>query len=76
MKPNESRGYCMTAYWDHDVYLEPCTGNNYQRWTEAYDNNMGGWRLINKATGEFLDSNGTDVYSHQGSDWNYYQLWH
>ncbi|MGW2706293.1 hypothetical protein [Streptomyces sp. NPDC001340] len=29
-----SNGYCLTAYTDHDAYMEPCSGNNWQRWDE------------------------------------------
>ncbi|MEV5874194.1 ricin-type beta-trefoil lectin domain protein [Streptomyces sp. NPDC052101] len=66
-------GYCMTAYTDHDVYTEPCSGNNYQRWDEI--DTGAGWKLRNRQTGECVDSNGKSVYMHECNDGNEYQLW-
>lgn len=65
-------GYCMVAYTDHDAYMEPCNGNDYQRWEEIDTGH--GWNLKNKATHECLDSNGDRVYmlACNGGD---YQLW-
>ncbi|MGW7707725.1 RICIN domain-containing protein [Streptomyces sp. NPDC054771] len=64
--------YCMTAYTDHDVYMESCSGNNYQRWDEINTGN--GWKLRNRQTGECLDSDGSSVYMHVCND-GVYQLW-
>ncbi|MEV5505597.1 RICIN domain-containing protein [Streptomyces orinoci] len=65
--------YCMTAYYDHDVYMERCSGNNFQRWDEVNTGN--GWKLVNRQTHECLDSNGSSVYMHECNDGNKYQLW-
>ncbi|MFB6815631.1 hypothetical protein ACFCV8_13940 [Streptomyces sp. NPDC056347] len=75
MKRNDDRGYCLTAYWDNDVYMEPCTGNDYQRWYEIQTS--AGWKLKHKATGRFLDANdsGSSVYLHDENNGRY-QLWH
>ncbi|WP_158939200.1 hypothetical protein [Streptomyces sp. NRRL S-87] len=62
-----------TTLWDQDVYAERCTGNDYQRWYEV--RTSAGWKLKHKATGQFLDSNGTDVYLHPENGGRY-QLWH
>ncbi|MFG2715410.1 ricin-type beta-trefoil lectin domain protein [Streptomyces goshikiensis] len=67
-------GYCLTAYTDHDVYTEPCSGNNYQRWDEIDTGN--GWKLRNRQTQECLDSNGSSVYMHECNEDNKYQLWY
>ncbi len=55
------------------MYAERCTGNDYQRWYEV--RTSAGWKLKHKATGQFLDSNGTDVYLHPENGGRY-QLWH
>lgn len=67
-------GFCLTAYTDHDAYMESCSGNNYQRWDEIDTGN--GWKLRNRQTHECLDSNGTDVYMHECNDGNQWQLWY
>ncbi|MFI9723935.1 RICIN domain-containing protein [Streptomyces sp. NPDC052396] len=68
-------GSCLTGYGT-SVYLEGCQKNNdYEKWSEEQQPN-GGWKLKNKATQRYLDSNwNKDVYL---SDWNDgpYQLWH
>lgn len=67
---------CLTAYWDNSVYLENCSGsgNDYERWYEEWQGN--GWRLRNKATGLYLDSNSSgSVYALPWNGGNY-QLWH
>ncbi|MGW2492079.1 RICIN domain-containing protein [Streptomyces sp. NPDC001606] len=66
---------CLTAYWDNSVYMENCKPNNdYERWYEEWQGN--GWRLRNKATGYYLDSNASgSVYALPGNGGNY-QLWH
>ncbi|MEV5942158.1 ricin-type beta-trefoil lectin domain protein [Streptomyces sp. NPDC051994] len=73
-KDSGKPGFCMTAYTDHDVYMESCSGNNYQRWDEIDTGN--GWKLRNRQTGECLDSNGSSVYMHECNDGNVYQLWY
>ncbi|MFJ5779025.1 hypothetical protein [Streptomyces sp. NPDC093094] len=74
-RADNDRSYCLTAYSDHDVYMEKCSGNDWQRWYEnKYDN---GWRLGHKATNWFLedDDNGTGI---QVRPWDGAsdQLWH
>ncbi|MFI5980374.1 RICIN domain-containing protein [Streptomyces sp. NPDC051555] len=72
-KDRSKQDYCMTAYTDHDVYMEPCSGNNYQRWDEI--DTGAGWKLRNRQTQECLDSNGTSVYMHECNTGNQWQLW-
>ncbi|MFD0634398.1 hypothetical protein ACFQ9X_25470 [Catenulispora yoronensis] len=69
------RDLCLTAYWDRTAYLEYCTPNNdYEKWYEEWQGN--GWRLRNKATNLYLDSNSKgDVYALPWNGGNY-QLWH
>ncbi|MFG2123788.1 hypothetical protein [Streptomyces sp. NPDC048710] len=79
MKPQAQawRGYCLTAYSDDDVYMEPCQPNNdWQRWYERWTGSS--WKLQHKQTGRWLDSNGRSVYLGPGG-WNNdnkYQLWY
>ncbi|MET8102180.1 ricin-type beta-trefoil lectin domain protein [Streptomyces sp. NPDC005236] len=74
-KSSADTGYCLTAYTDHDAYMEPCSGNNWQRWDEI---GVGGgnWKLRNRQTHECLDGNGSSVYMHECNDGNKYQLWY
>ncbi|WP_405901435.1 RICIN domain-containing protein [Streptomyces sp. NBC_00727] len=72
-KDNAKCNYCMTAYTDHDVYMEACSGNNYQRRDEI--NRGNGYQLKNRQTHECLDSNGTSVYVHACNDGDY-QRWY
>ncbi|MEV7595650.1 hypothetical protein ACFYMW_40665 [Streptomyces sp. NPDC006692] len=74
-RATSDRSYCLTAYKDHDVYMEKCSGNDWQRWYENKVDN--GWRLGHKATQWYLedDDNGMGVQIKEwdgGSD----QLWH
>ncbi|MEV5874193.1 hypothetical protein AB0L75_08175 [Streptomyces sp. NPDC052101] len=77
MHPGGNRDYCLAAYSNDDVYVEPCTPNNdwqrwYERWTGSY------WKLQHKQTGRYLDSNDSSVYLGPGG-WNNdnkYQLWY
>lgn len=65
---------CLTAYYNHTAYIEPCKGNDYERWYEV--NTSSGWHLKNKATGLLLDSNANgDVYALPANG-GAYQLWH
>ncbi|MFI0960982.1 hypothetical protein ACH4S8_06145 [Streptomyces sp. NPDC021080] len=54
MKTNSDTDYCLTAYSDHDVYMEKCSGNIWQRWHEEWDGGRGVWRLKHEATGWYI----------------------
>ncbi|MFI9719946.1 hypothetical protein ACIHFE_09860 [Streptomyces sp. NPDC052396] len=70
-------GYCLAAFSNLSVYVEPCTPNNdWQRWYERWTGSS--WKLQHKQTGLYLDSNGEKVYLGPGG-WNNdnkYQLWY
>jgi len=53
-RADDNRNYCLTAYSDADVYMEQCSGNDWQRWNEEYVN--GHWHLHHKATGWCLQA--------------------
>ncbi|WP_327286194.1 MULTISPECIES: hypothetical protein [unclassified Streptomyces] len=76
MQDYYTKEWCLTGY-GNDVYIEKCTGNDWQRWSENWTGSA--WKLKNKATGRFLDSNGgngpANVYLHDENDGRY-QLWH
>lgn len=72
MQAQYKREYCLTGY-DYDVYIEKCTGNDWQRWSENWTGSA--WKLKNKATGRFLDASGSSVYLHDEND-GPYQIWH
>ncbi|MFE0101833.1 ricin-type beta-trefoil lectin domain protein [Streptomyces sp. NPDC059009] len=49
-------GYCLDSNKAGKVYAIQCNGGNNQKWHET--KTAGGWRLVNKATGLTLGSNG------------------
>ncbi|MFJ5549483.1 RICIN domain-containing protein [Streptomyces sp. NPDC093225] len=79
LKTKENTDACLTAYWDHDVYVERCNGNDYQRWYEVRTSE--GWKLKHKATSpsngpaQYLDGDGRSIYTHDENN-SRYQLWH
>ncbi|MFG2715411.1 hypothetical protein ACGFX2_33395 [Streptomyces goshikiensis] len=74
---SDRRGYCLAAYSNLDVYIEPCTPNNdWQRWYERWTGSS--FKLQHKQTSLYLDSNDSSVYLGHGG-WNNdnkYQLWY
>ncbi len=50
MRTTSDQDFCLTAYSDHDVYMEHCSGNIWQRWSEEWDGGRGVWRLKHAAT--------------------------
>jgi hypothetical protein len=81
LKPKDNTDACLAAYWDRDVYVENCTGNDYQRWYEV--RTSAGWKLKHKATSsdpnnrpaQYLDSDGSSIYLHDENNGRY-QIWH
>ncbi|MFE0462277.1 hypothetical protein ACFW1A_23795 [Kitasatospora sp. NPDC058965] len=73
-KPTADTSMCLTAYYDHSVYLETCknggAGNSFERWHEI--NSGGNWYLQNVATGEYLNASNT-VSAHTSTT---KQAWH
>jgi len=73
-------GYCLDSNSSFDVYMLPCNGGNYQKWSVTVQGQPCGEgecyvqiTLKDVATGYCLDSNGTSLYTHVcGSA---YQVW-
>ncbi|MEV7420384.1 hypothetical protein [Streptomyces sp. NPDC089919] len=68
---------CLTSF-NSLVYLETCSANNWwQQWKEVWTGSA--WKLQHRGAGDyqgfFLDTNGRDLYTHQGNNGNY-QIWH
>lgn len=61
-------------YPDHDVYLEGCKGNDWERWYEERQSD-GHWKLRNKATGWYLDSNSNHQVYGEPANGGDYQEW-
>ncbi|WP_158997623.1 RICIN domain-containing protein [Streptomyces aureus] len=68
------KNVCLTMYSDHDVYLEGCKGNDWERWYEERQSN-GHWKLRNKATGWYLDSNSNHQVYGEPANGGDYQEW-
>jgi hypothetical protein len=77
---HEQNDYCLDSNSSFQVYMLPCNGGNYQKWTVTLQSPPCGdgectaqLTLKDVATGYCLDSNGTSLYTHVcGSD---YQVW-
>jgi hypothetical protein len=73
-------GYCLDSNSSFDVYMLPCNGGNYQKWSVTVQGQPCGEgecyvqiTLKDVATGYCLDGNGTSLYTHVcGSA---YQAW-
>lgn len=71
-------GKCLTTFWQHQVYLEPCSNpvNYYEQWYEEWRN--GNWHLKNRETKACLThTRDAQVTTRDSCDWNDPdQLWH
>ncbi|MFF2962054.1 hypothetical protein ACFVT1_24660 [Streptomyces sp. NPDC057963] len=80
MKTIGNNGKCLTAYWQGQVYLEPCSNpvNWYEQWYEDWNN--GYFHLRNRETGQCITadmrSSGSDIKT-AACDWNNFDqnLW-
>ncbi|MEV0993031.1 RICIN domain-containing protein [Streptomyces sp. NPDC049949] len=49
------RSYCLTAFSNHEVYVEKCSPNNsWQRFREQWDDSRKLWRLQHVQTGWYI----------------------